>query len=79
MNFMKVKVRQETEGKPGFMAEELFDVNINVDQITLFNKSEDDNNITFVRLNCGATLILAMKYAEFVTRLKKLTGKAIEK
>jgi len=77
---MKVNVRQQTEGTPGFVEDEIFEVRINTDLITLFNKSEDNPNITFVRLTCGATLIVDMKPAAFINKLKKIApDKSVEK
>lgn len=70
MSFLKVTVRQQSEGKPGFMDDEEFEIQISVNNITLFNKSEDDDGITFVRLSCGATLCVSTPYAEFVKKLQ---------
>jgi len=69
MSFLKVKMRQQSEGKPGFIEEEDFEVQIGADKITLFNKSEDDPNIVLVRLSCGATICVVMKYNAFINKL----------
>ena len=66
---MKVKIKQQPDGKPGFIGEDDFEVQIGADKITLFNKSEDDPNIVFVRLMCGATLCISMNYGTFVNKL----------
>lgn len=70
--FMKVKIMQQPEGKPGFVEEEETEIQINPSQITLFNKSEDPDypNVTFVRLTCGASLVVCMKYNAFEKALK---------
>lgn len=69
MSFFKVQVKQQADGKPGFMEDEEFDIQINANKITLFNKSEDDPDITFVRLGCGATLCVSTPYADFIKKL----------
>lgn len=69
MSFMKVMVKQQPDGKPGFMDDEEFEVQIGADKITLFNKSDEDPNIVFVRLACGATLCVSMKYTTFINKL----------
>ena len=79
MSFIKVTVKQQAEGTPGFVEEETFEIQINTDQITLFNKSLDDPSITFVRLTCGATLVLDMKYTEFVKLLNTHTEGVVKK
>ncbi len=70
MSFLKVIVKQQSDGKPGFMEDEEFEIQINVEKITLFNKSEDDDDVTFVRLACGATLCVATPYNKFVKKLQ---------
>lgn len=65
-------MRQAVEGNPGFMEEEEFDIQINTDKITLFNKSEEDDSVTFVRLVCGVTLCLVIPYNEFVKKLQDI-------
>lgn len=70
-NFVNVKIRERLEGAPGFMEFQEIEVTINADKITLFNKGEDPR-ITFVRLECGATLCVAMPYKEF-TKLIGMT------
>ena len=70
MSFLKVNVRQQSEGKPGFMEDEEFEVQIGADKVTLFNKSEDDDSITFVRLTCGATLCVSLPYPDFIKKLQ---------
>ena len=74
---MKVTIKQQTEGNPGFVGEERFDVQIASDQITLFNQSDDGSEV-FVRLSCGATLCVDIDYGEFIKKLNvamKNTGK----
>lgn len=71
MNFIKVKVKQQVEGKPGFVEEEIIEVQINTENITLFNQGEEDPSVTFVRLTCGATLCVDMKYDKFISLLNK--------
>jgi hypothetical protein len=70
MSFLKLKVRQQADGKPGFIDDDEFEIQVNVEKITLFNKSEDDKDITFVRLACGATLCVAVPYNTFVKKLQ---------
>ena len=70
MSFLKVMIKQQSEGKPGFIDEDEFEVQIGADKITLFNKSDEEPGVVFVRLTCGATLCVVMKYATFVTKLK---------
>lgn len=70
MSFLKVNVKQQSDGKPGFMEDEEFEIQINVEKITLFNKSEEDDDITFVRLACGATLCVITPYNAFVKKLQ---------
>jgi len=77
--FMKVKVKQQEEGKPGFMEEEEFEIQINTTQITLFNESQDDPEITFIRLTCGATLVASVKYTKFVAQLNSLKAGTAKK
>ena len=69
MSFLKVKIRQQTDGTPGFVVEDDFEVQIGADKITLFNQSEDDHGMVFVRLTCGATLCVVMKYDTFIKKL----------
>lgn len=69
MSFFKVKVRQQADGKPGFIEDDEFEVNINSTQVTLYNKSEEEENTIFVRLTCGATLCVSTPYATFVKKL----------
>lgn len=71
MSFLKVSIRQQADGKPGFIEEDDFEVQIAAEKITLFNKSEDDPDIVFVRLTCGATLCVVETYNKFVLRLTK--------
>lgn len=75
--FIKLTVRQQAEGTPGFMEDELFEVQVNTNSITLFNKSVDEPDITFIRLSCGATLIVDMKYSDFVKLMAKVTGEKV--
>ena len=63
--FIKVKIREKVEGQPGFAKPNEFEVRINPGQITLFNKGEDNGDITFVRLSCGITLCVMMKEEKF--------------
>lgn len=69
MSFLKVSIRQQSDGTPGFIKEDDFEVQISADKITLFNKSEDDPDVVFVRLTCGATLCVVEAYNKFVGRL----------
>lgn len=75
--FFKLTVRQQVEGTPGFVDDEIFEVQVNSEHITLFNKSVDDPEITFVRLSCGATLMADMKYNDFVKLMSKVSGEKI--
>lgn len=68
--FMKVTIRQQSEGTPGFVEADDFEIQINAKQITLFNRSEEDDDITFVRLACGATICVVMTYNAFVKKLQ---------
>lgn len=70
MGFMKVNVRQEVDGKPGFAADE-FEVQIQTEQITVFNRGyeEKEQDIVFVRLSCGATICVVSAYNDFVKKL----------
>lgn len=70
MNFLKVMVKQQSDGTPGFVEDEEFEIQVNIEKITLFNKSEDDDDVTFVRLACGATLCVATPYGAFVKKLQ---------
>lgn len=81
MSFLKVIIKQQGEGKPGFLEEDEFEVQIGADKITLFNKSDEDPNVVFVRLTCGATLCVSMKYDAFVKKLSaalKTPGKVVK-
>ena len=71
MSFLKVSVKQQNDGQPGFIEEEEFEIQVNTDQITLFNRSDDSKDITFIRLSCGATLCVSMSYPKFVVALQK--------
>lgn len=73
MQFIKVKVRQASEGQPGFVAGDEFDVKIAPSHVTLFNPGVDASgkNITFVRLSCGATLCVVKPFNEFDKLLSK--------
>ena len=74
MSFIKLTIRQSTEGNPGFMEPELISVQINTDHITLFNDGDDGSGVTFVRLSCGATLCVDMPYVKFIETLNKSAG-----
>jgi hypothetical protein len=62
--FATIKIRERTEGEPGFVEAHEFEVTINIDQITLFNTGED-LAITFIRMSCGATLCALMPIKKF--------------
>ena len=62
--FATIKIRERTEGEPGFVEAHEFEITINLDQIKLFNTGEDPK-ITFVRLSCGATLCVCMSLKKF--------------
>jgi|GEM_PF-6785342 len=68
MSFMKVDIRQQVEGNPGFIKETM-EVQINTQTITLFNSGEAKDE-TFVRLTCGTTLCVAMPYSSFVKKMQ---------
>ena len=69
--FIEVKIRERVEGTPGFAKPHEFNVRINTDQITLFNKGEGSNDITFVRLSCGITVCVCMSEPKFAKLLEK--------
>lgn len=62
--FATIKIRERTEGEPGFIEAHEFEVTINLDQVSLFNVGEDPK-VTFVRLTCGATLCVLMPVKKF--------------
>ena len=70
-NFIKVTIRERVEGNPGFFEAQEFEVNINPDNITLFNSGENPE-VTFVRLACGGTLCVTMPVKEFEKLLQEL-------
>jgi hypothetical protein len=69
--FIKVIMRDRVEGAPGFVGPQEIEVVINLDQVTLFNSGEEDEDITFVRLSCGATLCIVMPYKDFYKEVRK--------
>jgi len=69
-NFINLVVREKVEGTPGVIDDEEFNIHINANQVTLFNKGEDPK-VTFVRLVCGATLCVLMPHDKFVKKLKE--------
>jgi len=73
-NFINVVVRERVEGAPGLVEEEEFNIHINTDQITLFNKGED-KKVTFVRLVCGVTLCVLVPHDKFVKKLQDVGAK----
>ena len=73
-NFINVIVRERVEGAPGLVEEVEFNIHINTDQITLFNKGED-KEVTFVRLVCGVTLCVLVPYNKFVKKLQDIGAK----
>lgn len=72
MKFIKLNIIQHEDGTPGFIEDNMREVHVNANNITLFNKSDSDENITFVRLSCGATLAVFIKHSEFVKALSKI-------
>ena len=68
--FIDIAIRERLDGAPGFLEAQEFNVSINKDHITLYNKGEEDG-ITFVRLTCGATLCVLMPVSKFVQLLNK--------
>jgi len=66
--FIEVIVRERIEGAPGFIEPEEFKININIDQITIFNRGGEKDS-TFVRLSCGAALNVVMSYDKFCKRI----------
>lgn len=71
--FVEVTVRQAAEGQPGFIEDDEFYVKISPEQITLFNSGLDNKGeeVTFVRLSCGATLCVVCQYDKFEKLLAK--------
>jgi len=69
--YVKVRIRERIEGQPGFAKPHEFDVHINPDQVTLLNRGEENNDITFVRLSCGVTLCVIMKEDKLIKLLEK--------
>jgi hypothetical protein len=72
VKFIKLNILQHEDGTPGFIEDSMREVHVNVDNITLFNKSDSDENIIFVRLSCGGTLAVVAKHSEFVKVLNKV-------
>ena len=66
--FIPVVVRERVEGAPGIVEEQEFEIVINLEQMTLFNKGEDPK-VTFVRLVCGATLCVLIPYEKFIKKV----------
>ena len=72
--FLKLTILERQEGMPGFVEMKQVQVNINPDQVTLYNPGEEKPNLTFVRLSCGITVcanISADKFAELLEGVKK--------
>lgn len=67
MSFISVVVRQAVDGAPGFIEDDEFEVSVAVDKISLFNQGVDDrgDDVTFVRMICGATLCVVENYRDF--------------
>lgn len=69
-NFISIKIRERQDGVPGFVKAREFPVTINTDQVTLYNKGDEDPTITFVRLSCGVTLCVCLSEPKFTKLLK---------
>ena len=77
-NFIDVSIKERVDGAPGVIADEEFDIIMDVDKVTLFNSSNETPNITFVRLVCGATLCVNLSPENFKKRLIEAGSKIFE-
>ena len=74
-NFIDVTILERMDGTPGLVAEEEFNIHMNLDNITLYNKSPEMPGVTFVRLTCGASLCVLLEFKEFIKILKESGAK----
>ena len=82
MSFMKVRIKQHVEGNPGFVEPEIIEIQVAVNQITLFNRGfvGEDEEVVLARLSCGTLLVIEDNYSSFVNKLSvALKGSMVSK
>ena len=69
--FIPVTIIEKADGLPGIVEPEEFNILINVNEITMINRGEEEG-MCFIRTSCGASLCVITPFGEFIDMLRKL-------